>query len=1065
MKILLALLSVGLLCSAEAVTYYVSPKGNDANPGTSLAKPFKTLQKALNKALSGDTVLLKGGLYHELITREWPAKNPKPITIKAMPDETPILTFGWRITGWRRIPGNMFTAPCPYAVRDLWQRRTLDRYLQMSSVELVKNQPGSYYQDPKDGTLTVRPLAGAWHDDPEGAGFTVIPYSNGKKPLPFNTKSKKIFKDGMNLIGHNLHLDGLHFAYHAKGGFYIRGRYKDSYYASGSIRNSTAVGTTAGFRIAWVVDGFVIENCRAVRNAGAGIQVGSYQRNVLVRNNFALDNGGCIPFYDNFTTTEGNLYNISRYGGPYSQYVDFIGNTILSLDYNRRGGAMRCKGGIRKHTNVCNNVMGGNVAGGVTLYSVPGSTATVANNTVFPGKLVFTISNTGKKYHPSLKDNLDGQREWQKKIGFVNPEKYDFRLLPNSPYKGKGAFPGTAPVWFASPAGKGEGRMPNAPVNAAKLASLVKSGDTVYFMPGTYTGTLTFSNLKDIRLSDYSCGKAVWQKGAFKFNGCKNVRVDSMDFNNCSFEFNNSTVNFAENIFNKALFKVQKGKTVFANNRLFGVKYTASGRTVFRENLLDKCQVACKDVLSEHNGFADSAQLKAWPYSETFPSFVAGKKVNGKVTFPTANLVEGTADTWIGGRPVKETPGPLKVENFKVNTLECGTRAIISWNTPDDYVRAEVYARQNNKRVYAGKRPFGRFLTTDNSIGMANLIPGVPCKVHLYLYRRTDTKAWKKVFEFTPQKNAVKNVPKILAVGKNKPYKTIAPALAAARSGDTILLAPGTYKESLTVFGDNITIKGEKAGKVRLSAEFMFDHIIRGENIKGLTIENIDFVGLRYSSVVTALTFENTEKLKVKNCRFLSLGLGKTGNNQFYGTGMKDVEITNCVFERAFQCLWFTDSKGYVKVDHNTFWGSGINAMHLGGGPEATLIITNNLMQDVVGGHHSPAITVGDPKSKVCCDWNLYWHTNKSPKQQIFGMGGKLGTIAVQFVMRDDAFKTLEETRKRYNVEKNGIFADPKLKDPKNYDFTLAADSPARGRASDGKDIGADMSVFAPYGE
>ena len=1062
MKKSLFFLIAGAILSTQAATYYVSPLGNNNNPGTDPEKPLKSLQVALKKAVSGDTVLLKGGLYREQISREWREKNPKPITIKAMPDETPVITFGWRIRGWKKRADGLFTAPCPYAVRDLWQRNTLDRYLKMSSVELVKNQPGAYHQDPRDGTLTVNPLITSRYNDPEQAGFTVIPYcaDSRRRPAPHTHKNPTFFHDGMNLIGQNLHIDGLHFAFHGRGGFYIRGRYKDSYYGSGSIRNSTAVGTTAGFRVAWVIDGFVMENCRALRNSGGGIQVGSYQKNVKIINNFTLDNGGSIPFFDNFTTAEGNLYNLSRYGGPYSEYVDFIGNTVLSLDHTRRGGVMRCKGGIRKHTNVCNNVLGGDSAGGVTFYAVPGSTATVSNNTVFPWKLSFTVSNTGKKYKPDLKSNLHGQKEWQKKIRFVNAEKYDFRLLPDSPYKGLGAFPGTAPVWFLAPDGKGAGRLPETPANAAKLAALLKSGDTVYFMPGTFSGSYTFRNLKNITLSDRSCGKALWQKATFKFENCSNVRIDSMDFKNCRFEFINTTANFTENIFTGVDFTAVKGKTVFANNRLFNARFSGNARAVFRENLFDNCRVTCKDILSENNGFADAAQLKAWGVKETFPSFVAGVKRNGKTFFPVENLVEGTAGTWVGGRPVKYVPGPLKVENFKVTTFDCGTRAAISWTTPEEYVRAEAYASQNGKKTGNGKRPFGRFLTTDNSLGLKNLTPGVPCKVYLYLYRHNETKPWKKIFEFTPVKNTRPNTPRILETGKNKPFKTIAAALANARPGDTVLIAPGTYGESLTVWQDDITIKAAKAGTVKVSGEFLFDHIIRGEDIKGLTVENLDFVGLRYSSVVTAVTFQRAERIKFKNCRFLSIGLGKTGNNHFFGSELKDVEISNCVFDRAFQCLWITDSKGYVKVDHNTFWGSGINAMHLGGGPGAELTITNNLIQDVVGGHISPAVSVGDPKSKVYCDWNLYWNTKRCPKQHIYGEAGVLGTIALQFVLRKDACLTIEEARKRYNVEKNGIFADPKLKNPQMYDFTLAPDSPAKGRASDGKDIGADMSVF-----
>ena len=221
-------------------------------------------------------------------------------------------------------------------------------------------------------------------------------------------------------------------------------------------------------------------------------------------------------------------------------------------------------------------------------------------------------------------------------------------------------------------------------------------------------------------------------------------------------------------------------------------------------------------------------------------------------------------------------------------------------------------------------------------------------------------------------------------------------------------------------------------------------------------------IGAGPAGLSAAVTLRRAEKTKLKNCRFLAVGARRTGNNHFYGESLKDVEITNCVFDRAFQCIWITRCSGIVKVDHNTFCGSGINAMHLGGGPGAALFITNNLILDVVGKHNSPAVTVGDPKSKLVCDWNLYWNTREfSPRQKIFAMGGKLGTAAAWQIYDSDMAKTLSEAQTRYGIERHGLFADPKLKDPVAGDLTLQPDSPARKRGSDGRDIGADMSVFA----
>jgi hypothetical protein len=50
---------------AAARTYYVSPSGSDGNPGTSPAKPFRTLQKAADSTAPGDTVSIMNGTYTE----------------------------------------------------------------------------------------------------------------------------------------------------------------------------------------------------------------------------------------------------------------------------------------------------------------------------------------------------------------------------------------------------------------------------------------------------------------------------------------------------------------------------------------------------------------------------------------------------------------------------------------------------------------------------------------------------------------------------------------------------------------------------------------------------------------------------------------------------------------------------------------------------------------------------------------------------------------------------------------------------------------------------------------
>ena len=55
----------------RAATYYVSTSGNDGNNGTSLSTPWRTINKAAQTMVAGDTVYVRGGTYREVcISRE-----------------------------------------------------------------------------------------------------------------------------------------------------------------------------------------------------------------------------------------------------------------------------------------------------------------------------------------------------------------------------------------------------------------------------------------------------------------------------------------------------------------------------------------------------------------------------------------------------------------------------------------------------------------------------------------------------------------------------------------------------------------------------------------------------------------------------------------------------------------------------------------------------------------------------------------------------------------------------------------------------------------------------------
>ncbi|MDZ8119149.1 DUF1565 domain-containing protein [Pontiella agarivorans] len=68
-------------------TYYVSPDGNDNNPGTE-SQPFKTLQHGINQLSAGNTLLVRGGRYNEsVIASGLTGSSASPVVIQAYPDE------------------------------------------------------------------------------------------------------------------------------------------------------------------------------------------------------------------------------------------------------------------------------------------------------------------------------------------------------------------------------------------------------------------------------------------------------------------------------------------------------------------------------------------------------------------------------------------------------------------------------------------------------------------------------------------------------------------------------------------------------------------------------------------------------------------------------------------------------------------------------------------------------------------------------------------------------------------------------------------------------------------
>ncbi len=85
--------------AAEGNTYYVSQSfyAKDSNPGT-IDAPFKTLAKAADVAKAGDTVIVREGVYREILEPKNDGTATSPITFKAMEGEKVVLSANETVT-------------------------------------------------------------------------------------------------------------------------------------------------------------------------------------------------------------------------------------------------------------------------------------------------------------------------------------------------------------------------------------------------------------------------------------------------------------------------------------------------------------------------------------------------------------------------------------------------------------------------------------------------------------------------------------------------------------------------------------------------------------------------------------------------------------------------------------------------------------------------------------------------------------------------------------------------------------------------------------------------------
>src|SRR5688572_25990274 len=172
----LLLLLLVLTPPAWCTTYYVATNGNDVNSGTSITLPLRTIQRAMNLVVPGDTVLIRGGTYREQVEAIRGGTVDKPIKVFSYAGEIPVIkgsdvvtgwvsdgTGGvWKKTGWPHNSQQVFVDFNAKPKKSLQQIGMPSSYYASWEYPTPVGSgrstmtPGSFYYDPVADTLYVR---------------------------------------------------------------------------------------------------------------------------------------------------------------------------------------------------------------------------------------------------------------------------------------------------------------------------------------------------------------------------------------------------------------------------------------------------------------------------------------------------------------------------------------------------------------------------------------------------------------------------------------------------------------------------------------------------------------------------------------------------------------------------------------------------------------------------------------------------------------------------------------------------------------------------------------------
>ena len=378
--------------AAEAATYYVAPTGSDAASGLSLTSPFATVNKAVNKAVAGDTVLIRGGTYREEVNvTNGGGAEGNYVTVSAYGTEMPVMKGSdivtgwvqhsgaiWKRTGWAVNSQQVFVDFDARPGKPLQQigmpgkSYTTFEYNAAVGTGLSSMSAGSFFYDPAATTLYVWLPDGS---DPNGHAMEV-------------STRRRIFYMAKPYIK----VKGLSFRHTNLSAFAQQGAAVEL--SSNSIMDTCDIqwADFAGLSMGYQQNNAQVYNSNISNNGDSGINAAASSNfkvigNKMLGNNYRNFNplwhaGGLKAAAKSYGTVESNEVGGNKGSGVWFDYSNSGGQIIVRNNYIHDNGPKEAAIFMEVSTNglIYNNVLVNNQRRGI--YISGSSDMQVLNNTV-----------------------------------------------------------------------------------------------------------------------------------------------------------------------------------------------------------------------------------------------------------------------------------------------------------------------------------------------------------------------------------------------------------------------------------------------------------------------------------------------------------------------------------------------------------------------------------------------------------------------------------------------------------------------------------------------------------